>query len=56
MKILVGFGAMKTVWASDKKTADFSTVVFVVVAQAGLEPATHGFSVRCYYQLSYRAN
>ena len=26
-----------------------------MVAQAGLEPATHGFSVRCYYQLSYRA-
>ena len=26
-----------------------------LVAQGGLEPPTRGFSVHCYYQLSYRA-
>ncbi len=26
-----------------------------MVAQAGIEPATQGFSVLCYYHLSYRA-
>ena len=27
----------------------------LMVAQGGLEPPTRGFSVHCYYQLSYRA-
>ena len=29
-------------------------VVGLMVGQGGLEPPTRGFSVLCYYQLSYR--
>ena len=30
-----------------KENSDFSELVNEVVAKAGIEPATHGFSVRC---------
>lgn len=40
---------------TQKINPDKIEVLFFVVAQAGIEPATQGFSVLCYYHLSYRA-